>query len=233
MAEDQRSRRAERVKQQRMKMVLPRYKWPIIGVACIVGLTLAAALAPPNLLPAGPCAKRITHQHAAFSMFVEDQQVSFRDPAYYYETTNFRDSVHLHQDSPTAEVATGDATDILHIEGSFPCGNPTWTLAQVLGQYGVTIEQGHLKLDTRDHHNGTDWRDNGNHTLQVYVSKGNATTGVRGAFEKFAGDLSAYIPVSRDKILITFGAPTPEELLRQQGTLPDDSVPYEWKNQGP
>lgn len=210
MAEDIRRRRAERVRQDRFKNVLPQYRnWIIIGVVvlAIAGLILALPKATPL---------KFAHEHPSFALFIEDQAVSFNDRA--YDASEVSGRVHMH-------LAAGDPVKMntWHVESNFPNGVPDLTLAQIFEIYGVTFRQGYLKLDTKDGHNGTEWADAGAKTWRVYVSKlvANETGNVRQPFVQLPGDYSAHVPRDLEKILITYGDLTPAQVEAQQAQVPD------------
>jgi hypothetical protein len=219
MADDVRSRRAERVRQERMKSLGSQYKYYIIaGVAILAIIGLVAAF--PGILPKGAAPQKFVHEHPTYAIFIHGEHVSFNDVA--YDQRNINDKVHLHTTSGSpAKAATW------HVEGLFPGGVPTWGLGRIFEQYQVTFRQGYLKLDSLDGHNGTAWPDEGSNVWQVWSSKVvvNATTGEneRQPWTQVTGDYATHVPRDLEKILITYGTLTPEEVTRQQGLVPEPS----------
>lgn len=207
MAEDVRRRRAEKVRQERMKTMLPRYKWYLI-IGGILIVVLVAAAAFPGLIPQGAPPKQFVHKHASFSMFVNNEEVSFANPE--YDHGKLGATAHFHFN----EAGGGH---VFHIEGSFPAGNPDLTLDKIWEPFGVIVKRGEVKLDTHDGHNGSTWRDTGNLTWKVYVSKYTTT---RGPFVEVQ-DYMAYAPQEFDLFLMTYGNPTPEQLAAQQASIPE------------
>lgn len=202
MAGDVRRRRAERVRQQRLKHLLPVYgKYILIAVVLVAAIGAAATFYKP-----GP-GKRFAHDHASFAVFLGGEQVRFVSPDYDASTLGMGPP-HMH---------VGDGKEVWHIEGSFPDGTPDLTLEDMFVYNGVKFRQGYMKLDAKGGHNGTEWRDQGNATWQVYVSK--MVGDRRGPFEPVA-DYAQYMPQDLDQVLLTYGELTPEELARQQRAVP-------------
>jgi hypothetical protein len=211
MAEDVRRRRAERVKQQRLKTALPKYgRYALIAVVVILAVGAAMVL----YKPASPL--KFGHEHPSFSLFIGGQEVSFNSVD--YDIANIKNHVHMH-------TAAGDPVraHTWHLESNFPNGIPDLTLQHIFAQYGVTFSQGYLKLDTHDEHNGSEFRDTGSTVWHVFLSKNiaNSTGNQRQAFEPVPGDYSQAIPRDGDKFLITYGDLTPEEITREEGLVPD------------
>jgi hypothetical protein len=208
MADDIRAKRAERVRQQRARRALPQYKWYIVGAIVLVAIVAAA------LLYKGPPIERFAHEHASYMIYVQGEPVSFAHPAYDISSVSERVHMHINEQGGGA---------IWHLEARFPNGIPDLSMRRIFSYYGLDFGVGHLRLDTADNHNGSEFRDQGNQTWQVLVSKllpdaKNAT--VRDSFRPLTGDYTAYTPRDGDKILITYGDPTPDELLRQEASIP-------------
>jgi hypothetical protein len=205
MAEDVRRRRAERVKQDKLKNFIPLYgRYIAIAVVLIVAGAAVAMFYHP------PAAKSFVHKHAAFAIYVNGQEFSFADPAYDHQQIG--GTAHFHFN----EAGGGH---IFHIEGSFPGGNPDIPLPLLFEPYNVMISQGYLKEDTRiPSHNGSEWRDAGNSTWKLYVSKLGAS-----AREDFVQvqDYLSYKPQEHDKFLFTYGNPSPADLAAQERSIPD------------
>lgn len=212
MAEDVRRRRAERVKQHRVKGALPKYgKYVLIAIIVVAAVAAAATFYKP-----AP-ARKFAHEHPSYAIIIEGQEVSFSNQA--YDITQISDKVHIHY--------RGGPTDgnTWHVEAGFPNGIPDLTLNQIFAYYGVSFTQGYLKLDTRDGHNGSEWRDTGNKTWRVFVSKMTADPqseeNIRGPWEELTGDYTQHVPRDLHKILVTYGDLSPQEVQRQQGLVPD------------
>jgi len=144
----------------------------------------------------------MAHQHAAFALFLEGERVRFNDTD--YDLTNRRNfTAHLH---------SAEGGDIIHLEGSFPNGVPDVTLASFFRNHGVSFQPGALTLDTFDHHNGTAWPDNATHRWRVWVqpAAGNWT---------LAPDGPGLVLRDHDRILVTYGEPSPEELARERAAV--------------
>lgn len=203
MGSDARRRRAERVRRRRLKTALPKYgKYVLILVVLVATIAAAATFVK---LPPG---KRFIHDHASFALFIGGEKVSFVHPDY--------DAGQRGMGPPHMHI--GDGREIWHIEGSFVGGRSDLTLADSSLYNGVTFRQGSMKLDTLGGHNGTEWRDQGNATWEVYVSR--MVGDQRAPFERIEGDYSQYAPQNLDMILVTYGDLTPEELARQQAAVP-------------
>jgi hypothetical protein len=216
MAEDVRRRRAERVKQQRAKTLVPKYKWHILAAIIVVA---GVGIAFSGVLPAGPAAKKFGHEHPTFLLMIGGQEVSFNDPAYDLNRGVGGGRVHMHYSGP------GDPTKMntWHVEAFFPGGIPDVTMKAIFEQYQVTFSQGYVKLDKLDSHNGTEWRDTGNQTWHVFVSRtvDHAPQGNRTAWEQVPGDYSQFVPRDGDHILITYGDLSPTEIARQEALVPE------------
>lgn len=210
MAQDVRRRRAERVRQERLKSWLPRYgKYILVAVVIVAAVGLAANFYTP------PPAKKFIHEHPSFAMFIENEEVSFNHVD--YDISKISDKVHMHYRGDPASMATW------HVESSYPGGVSDTTLADIFAQYGLTFRQGYLKLDTHDNHNGSEWPDRAPKVWRVFVSKSvaNETGNQRLPFEEVTGDYSKYVPRDLDKILVTYGDLTPATVAAQQQQVPD------------
>jgi len=221
MAKDIRERRAERVKQGQLKRTAKNYQWGILGIVGIVLLVAVVAL-NPGLIPGPPPSKKTVHEHAAFAWYVEGEHVSFRHPAYDF-SSGYNDVVHMHYSGQEA-----DNNDVLHIEGSYVAGIPSWSLKRIFEQYGLKVAQSDITLDRLDSHNGSRWVDSGNLTWHFLVSK-QAENEARQPFAPLTGDYTGYIPRDRDKILLTYGNPTPTELAGEEQGIQDGP----WTPTGP
>lgn len=206
MAEDVRARRAQRVKEQRAKSMMANYRWHLLGAVVLIAV-VGTLVAFPGLIPAGPPAERFAHDHATFAVFINGERVNFAHPDY--------DASKRGMGPPHMHVS--DGKEVWHIEGNFPDGKPDQTLEELFVYNTVTFRDGYMKLDTLAGHNGSEWRDQGNATWQVFFSKFGVDA--RLPFERVEGDPSAYVPQNLDQLLITYGDPTPEELARQQAAV--------------
>ena len=210
MAEDVRRRRAERVRQDRVKNAVSQYgKYVLIALVAIAAIGLAAAVYKP------PPVEKFAHEHPAYALYIEGEHVTFNHPDYDARAIN--DKVHIHYRGDEASAATW------HVEANFPNGIPDLTLQQIFAQYGLTFRHGYLKLDTKDGHNGTEWPDRGDHRWRVFVSK--VVVGENGnerqPFTEVPGDYSQYVPRDFEKILITYGNLTAEQIQMQQQAIPE------------
>ncbi|MCA1813996.1 MAG: hypothetical protein LC624_08600 [Halobacteriales archaeon] len=198
-----------------MPKQLARYA-PVIVVAAlvIIGVYWAATHQPPP--------KKFVHEHAAFAWYADGQELSFRSLDYDF-ASGFQDVVHMH-----AQGAEGDASDVLHIEGSYVGGNPDWTVKRIFEQYGMKITPGDITFDSKDGHHGQRFADQGNATWHFLVSKVTGTT--RGPFVNIStlagADYTSYVPREQDKILMTYGDLTQAQLAQQEASIPDAN---EWR----
>lgn len=203
MVSDVRRRRAERARHGRWRHLLPQYgKYALIGVVLVAAIGAAATIYQP------PAAKKFIHDHATFAVFIGGEQERFvhRD---YDMGVRGMNTPHMH---------VGDGMEVWHIEGSFEGGVSDVTVEDSLQvANGVIFRQGYMKLDTMGGHNGSEWRDQGNATWKVYVSK--MVGDERGPFE-LAPEGPQYIPRNLDEVLITYGDLSEEELARQQAAVP-------------
>lgn len=198
---DVRERRAARVRHQRWKDFLPHYgKYILVAVVLVAALGAAATWYQP------PVGKRFAHDHASFAVFIEGERVIFVHPDY--------DAGKRGMGPPHMHV--GDGREVWHIEGSFPGGKPDMTLPDLFIYHGVKVREGSLQLDTAAGHNGTTWNDQGNKTWQLYVSRHDGDRRAPFVVEAF----TTYRPQNLDKLLITYGDLTSDELTRQQATVP-------------
>lgn len=222
MAQDDiRARRAERVKQDKMKNFLPMYgKYILIAVILIAAIGAAATFYKP------PPVKKFAHEHPAFSIFADGEQVTFNHQD--YDASRISDKVHFHIRGPLQDASTW------HVEAMFPGGIPDLSLSQIFGQYGVTFAKGRMKLDTKDGHTGQEYADAGNKTWHLYVSKMTAGEERQPFVEVTAGsallpegaartngDYSAYVPRDLDKMLLHYGPADAATIAAQQAQVPD------------
>jgi hypothetical protein len=178
------------------------------GLACA---SLAAGALPAPL--------QDVHEHASFAWYILGEPLSFRNAAYDCFAARICDDVHLHTAGPE-----GDPNDVLHIEGSYPGGQPTWNLSRIFGQYGMVLRPDSVRLDARGTHNGTLWSDHGGAAWALFVSKGNASA--RQPWQRVPGDWTAYVPRDVDKLLITYGDPSNRtQLAREEVPIADA---WEW-----
>lgn len=202
MTTDVRQRRAERHRQQRLRNLLPRYgKLALLAAVAVAVVGAAATFYKP------PEVERFAHDHATFATFIGGERVGFAHPD-YDASKRGHGPPHMH---------TNDGREVWHIEGRFPGGTPDMTLEALFGYHSVVFQEGYMKLDRAAGHNGTEWRDEGNATWQVYVSK--MAGDARGPFEP-APEGARYVPQDMDQVLITYGELTPAELARQQAAVP-------------
>lgn len=200
---DVRERRAEHARKARRRGIpetAGRYAM-IAGVVILiaVGVGWAATHQPPG--------KRFIHEHASWSIFIDDEHVSFVGSNYDVSTRGMGPP-HMH---------VGDGREVWHIEGQFSNGTSDLTLEKMFTYTSVLFHQGYMKLDSPGH-NGTEWRDAGNATWKVYVSKMAADQ--RGPFDLIPGDYSQYVPQNQDKVLVTYGSLTPDALAREEAAVP-------------
>jgi hypothetical protein len=216
MPDDIRARRAERARREKRKGMpkqMARYAvYAVIGLAIVAAVGWAATHQPP--------AKKFAHEHAAFSMFVNGQQVDFGSPQYDCRAAQICDAVHMHTASETPE------SHVLHIEGLYLGGNPDWTLQKTFEQYGFRFAKGDITMDTRAGHDGKEYRDQGNATWRFLVSK--VAGEQRQPFQNVTDlvpDYTQYVPREQDKVLMTYGDLTPQQIQQQEQSIPDAS---EW-----
>lgn len=203
MTSDVRQRRAERAKRERFHHLLPRYgKYALIGIIAVAVVAAAATFYKP------PAVEAFAHDHATFGVFIGGQDVGFSHPD-YDASKRGHGPPHMH---------SSDGRAVWHIEGRFPGGKPDLTLEDLFVYHSVKFRGGSMQLDTMAGHNGTEWRDQGNATWQVFVSR--MAGDQRAPFEGVEGDISQYVPQNMEKVLITYGEPTPADLARQQSLVP-------------
>lgn len=203
MGSDVRQRRAERVKRQRLQLWAPRYgRYVVIALVVVVAAAAAATFLQPST------GDRFAHDHATFAMFVGGERVGFAHPD-YDASRRGHGPPHMH---------VGDGKEVWHLEGTFPGGKPDLTLERTFSYMAVAFRDGYAKLDTLGGHNGTEWRDQGSATWQVFVSR--LVGDDRTPFERIAASASQYKPQNMDRLLVTYGDLPPEELARQQAAVP-------------
>jgi hypothetical protein len=137
------------------------------------------------------------HEHATFRVFDRGQELGFQHPRFDMRHMAMR--AHLHQPNDYQ----------IHLEGG--CAD----VAEFFGLMGMEIRPGHLRLD-QELHGGGALADDGNDTLRFYLYhevEGNWT------WQEYDGLLGHQLR-DRQRMLITYGNLTDEEVAYQQSRVP-------------
>ncbi len=138
-----------------------------------------------------------TEARAAFALFVDMQRVSFNDPRYDVEKTQYLDA-HLKIGEPN-----GDA--IIHLKGHGV------SFSQFLGSLGISYQSRVLQLD--EGHGGTQWTDTNESYARLYVDHGD------GAGFQRADNGPTHVLAAGQRILLTYASDdqlTASQLRAQQ-----------------
>ncbi|MFN6992144.1 MAG: hypothetical protein ACK4MM_05435 [Fervidobacterium sp.] len=132
-----------------------------------------------------------THEHADFKVYLNGNWIDFSQPKYFVR-------------SPYIHVEGGPGVgQVLHIHATGV------TLDTFFKSVGIQFSKDCFVDD-----NGNRYCNNGTHTLKFYVKKPNGNWEENDQFEK-------YKPVELDKILITYGNESPDEIVMQQESVSD------------
>lgn len=223
-SDDVRARRAERVREQKMKQMPKEMarRAAFIGVAILVVGALGYAVwwssfgKPDNV-----------HWHAAWEMYAWDEEsqsyrhFDFNNPAYDLQSgTAFASSssYHLHTDG-----RAGD-DDIVHLEFK-PPPFPVWRFFE-----GMTVEISKSSVKLDDLHGGERYRENDTHEWRLFVQKLEGEWHEEPKFED-------YNMKDGDRVLVTFGNPEDMdgpggELERQLASVTTDIPGYDNAERG-
>lgn len=187
-----------RIAEGRAGDVKPRSRapvWAALGLAFVLASGgLAYAITQGERLP--------VHIHAGFALFVDGDHLAFLDPAFdVRERGIIRGHVHVADNPP----------GILHLEGR---SGDDFPLAQALRDaVSVNITDDAMVLDEIAHHNRS-LTSQGDARLQLFVAHD------AGATWEPVWPIASYHVKNRDRVLLTFGAPTDEELQAQLAAVP-------------
>lgn len=155
----------------------------------------------PGNSRSGPPGTAYVREQTGFALWILGREVGFADDAYEFEC--MPGPLHFHRERP----------GIIDTEGYFPDGIPTFSLAQFLSQFGVDYGEGFLKLDTLGVHNGTRWVDDMTNRWTLYAAAENTP------FRSVA-DGPAHVPRDGERLLLTYGNQTFDEIAREQSRVP-------------
>lgn len=137
------------------------------------------------------------HIHATFHLYADGERVRFEDPAFDLTTRGFLEA-HVHVGEP----------DVLHIEG--PPGAPLDTILRFA--LGVDLAADRILLDDAVH-NGTRLEAGAVAPIRLFVATPHETWHESDA-------RAAYVPADRDRLLLTFGALSGEDLAAWETAVP-------------
>lgn len=198
MASDQTPRERRRANFEANK---PRFRKPDIPwkkatlpVLLILGIGLVVGMpyVQENYLTDKGCPG---HWHASFKVYDEGQELNFQHPRFEMNPMPMRG--HLHQPNDWK----------MHLEGG------CLTVSGFFDNMGMDLTRDSLQLDN-ELHGGRVLAVEGNNTLGFFVGLSNGTW-----IEK--PDLPSYQPKDGERILVTYGTWTDEELKRWQERVPD------------
>lgn len=144
----------------------------LLCLAVLVAGCTAPEGPPANSTADGPSttvdlAERFVHEHAAFSLWLAGERLSFNHTAYDLQSVR-NITAHLH-------IANTGGEHAIHVEGNFRGGKHDVTLGTFLRIHGLEAAPGRLTLDSRDGHNGTTWNDTAALRWQVWARPANGT----------------------------------------------------------
>ena len=191
-----RDRRRARFETNQPRFKRPDIPWKkfAIPVLVVLGIGLVAGMpyVQDNYLTDKGCPG---HWHASFQVYDEGEKLSFNHPRFDMNPMPMRG--HLHQPNDWK----------MHLEGGCV------TVGDFFDNMGMDLRRDSLTLDS-ELHGGKVLRDDGNMTLGFYVGLTNGTW-----IEK--PDLPSYQLKDGERMLITYGIVTEDELRRQQDAIPD------------
>lgn len=163
-----------------------------IGLAFSGIVTFAVVTAPEP--------SEFVHLHATFAVFANGERINFTDPAFDLQSSGYL-RAHMHNPDPAS----------MHIEGE-----PGLTLSEFF-QLALASEISRDSMTLHPEvHGGVTYTSEGNQTLRVFVAPngGNQWTQLP--------HVSDYVMRDLDRILITYGNASGEELAAQFATVPTE-----------
>lgn len=134
------------------------------------------------------------HWHATYQVFDNGTALDFQHPRFDMRSMSMRTHIHQPKDY------------LMHLEGG--CAN----VSEFFQDMGMRLRQTSFRLDEQLHE-GMTLANEGNMTLHFYVAPSNGTW-------QEVPDLPSYQPRDGDRILISYGNPSTDEIARQQATVP-------------
>lgn len=138
------------------------------------------------------------HWHATYKVYDNGTELSFQHSRFDMRSMSMRTHIHQPKDY------------LMHLEGG--CAS----VSEFFDAMGMDFRRSSFELD-KELHDGMTLANEGNLTLQFYVQNGNSTWQERP-------DLPSYQPHDGDRILISYGNPTPDEIARQQASVPQPTA---------
>lgn len=203
--ETARQRRAQRLAAKRRRE-LPARAAKTAAVGLAVALVLAGgAWAVPKLLGSGSddC---LWHEHATFRVFVNGEELRFQHSSFEMQRRGTPGLLpmksHLHQPNDS----------LVHLEGA--CAS----VATFFEYMGMDLDRDSLRLDTIVH-NGSAYASGPDGKLQFFLFEPASAGATEGAWRERPDAPSLQLRQDQ-RLLVTFGNLTAENIATQQGTVP-------------
>jgi len=174
--------------------------WFVLAAGLVLGALIVLTIRFATYAPPAH-----THYHANFAVYINGQREQFKDPSYYTEVAACSLSEHM---QPEQRAHMHDnVNNVVHVHDD----GATWgQLFENLGWY-----VGPDFVQTRD---GTLYKAGGDNQLHVLLNNDDFT-GLSAITNQVIGD--------RDRLLISFGNPSEQELQKEFKSIPSTAKHYD------